>query len=138
VALNHCGISSWADVARLAKHMPVVEELYLAANNFSEMDTCGPDWGSAKGGGVMSYIFDSRKVSAMLCFLDFQYLRILDVAACGLSLWDQVRKWAALPALEDLVLDGNTHLGTVGRRVGAASEDFSTLRRLSLSSTGYG
>ena len=84
-----------------------MEELYLAANNLSDLSEHESE--------------GSR----------FLHLKILDVAACQIQSWEQIRVFAAWPALEELVLDGNPLPAVLP----CAPGQFSSLRRISASST---
>ena len=37
LALNSCGVASWAAVQLLSPHLPAVEELYLAGNSLPDL-----------------------------------------------------------------------------------------------------
>jgi hypothetical protein len=37
LALNSCGIKSWASIQLLEQHLPAVEELYLANNSLADL-----------------------------------------------------------------------------------------------------
>ncbi len=63
----------------------------------------------------------------------FVQLRLLDISGCGLDEWSQVAAFRSLPALQELLLDGNP-LSEVLPPSGDG--DFAHLCRFSLSSTG--
>lgn len=64
----------------------------------------------------------------------FAQLRVLDISGCGLEEWSQVAAFRRLPALQELLLDGNPLLSEV--LPPAEDGDFAQLQRFSLSSTG--
>lgn len=121
LALNGCGLKSWAEVVLLEPFLPQLQELYLAANDFSGISTEPSDLES-----VFQMELSAEQVQ-------FTNLRILDVAACKLTSWEQVLLWKELPVLEELILDGNPIVSVSYRRGHA----FQFLKRTSLSSTRF-
>lgn len=111
LALNYCGLNSWGEVLLLESRLPCLEELYLAANNFSDIGSSGEEGRSQPL---------------------FPHLRILDVASCNIGSWEQVLTLDSLPALEEIVLDGNPVPGVLP----CGPAQFATLKRISASSTG--
>lgn len=63
---------------------------------------------------------------------EFPKLRILDVSFCQISDWSQLQAFGRLPALKELVLDGNP----LSSLPAPAPDTFLELQRLSLGSTG--
>jgi hypothetical protein len=114
LALNGCSLRSWNEVVQLETCLPNVEELYLAANNLSDVGISGAE-------GRVSASTES-----------FKKLRILDVAACQIGSWEQLITLSACPMLEEIVLDGNP----IASVLPCAPGHFPTLRRISASSTG--
>lgn len=117
LALNGCGLRSWREVLLLERYLPNIEELYLAANDFSDLNS------SMETGASGKTDFSST---------GFQNLHILDVAATKLSSWEQILSFSRLPNLEELVLDGNA-IPSVSP---CPPDSFGSLKRISASSTG--
>lgn len=113
LALNGCGIQSWAEVLLLESRLSNLEELYLAANNLADLA-----------------VSDVQGDRAKLLFVK---LRVLDIASCQIDSWDQVMTFSPYPALEELVLDGNP----LSSAHSCAHGQFAALRRISASSTRY-
>jgi hypothetical protein len=119
LALNNCNLTKWAQLQLLEPHLPIIQELYVANNRFSDLPIDNGD-GST----------DSSAVSVVQ---GFQNLRILDISVCGLVDWNQVQTFGHLPNLQELVLDGNAELPHVAAPL---PDTFRTLYRMSLSGTG--
>lgn len=108
LALNGCHLTSWMEICSLKSRLPNLEELYLAANQFSD-------------------ITESKDTISEL----FQRVRILDISACNIKSWEDVLVFSSFPSLEELILDGNP----IDSVLPCSSGQFSRLRRVSVSST---
>lgn len=84
LVINSCGLQSWQQIQILEAHMPMLEELYAADNNFS--DLCEIAGEKVRG---------------------FSGLKVLDLSECRLSTSQQVHALSALPKLESLSLNHN-------------------------------
>jgi len=161
LALNFCGIKSWASVQRLEVHLPNVEELYLEGNSLPDLPRanaeqiyqdatgCGKVTGTtaAAGAEIQAGEESSKKLqqqqvgdvsgdaaaAVQVVVTGFASLRLLDISACGLDEWSQVAVFGKLPRLQELILDSNPL-----PQVLAPTDDntFRTLYRFSLASTG--
>jgi Leucine-rich repeat (LRR) protein len=138
LALNGCGIRSWTTLQHLHNFLPNLQELYLSNNDLSDLP-------GADENGQVSAVFVSGEFSLLPSapsFLlgspvslppkEFPKLRILDVSFCQISDWSQLQAFGRLPALKELVLDGNP----LSSLPAPAPDTFLELQRLSLGSTG--
>mmetsp|Transcript_3249 Transcript_3249/g.5056 ORF Transcript_3249/g.5056 Transcript_3249/m.5056 type:complete len:558 (-) Transcript_3249:81-1754(-) len=106
LALNFCGITSFATVACLERVLPSIEELYVAANDLSDLTPLSPT--------------------------QFPRLRVFDLSSCGLTSWSSVCECLGkLASLQELILDSNPITELLPRQEG----QFDSLTRLSLTAT---
>jgi len=107
MALNRCGLSSWATVSALHTLLPQITELYLAANPLG------------------------RDI-APLPAAAFPHVTVIDLSSCDVASWVAVKEaCGALPSLQALVLDCNA----IDNISPNDEEMFSNLTRVSLAST---
>lgn len=93
LVLNSCGIKSWLTIATLEPHLPVIEELALASNYL---------------GDILSVIAPKGQTgSPPFLVPGFLHLKLLDLSATGLSSWNEVLAFSALPQLRCLSLKEN-------------------------------
>jgi len=110
LAINGCNITSWNDLQKLQNHLPLLEELYAANNNLSDVPT------------------DVKGSEDKFC-----KLRVLDLSFCNLKSWDQICFFGKFSALTDIILDGNEFREVLP----FDSSDFIHLNRISLSNTRF-
>lgn len=111
LALNYCHIQSWSSIQSLEPFFPLLQDLYLAGNNISDLP----------------------KISTESDINGFNNLRLLDLSFCQLDDWLQVLQFQFLPNLCELLLDGNNIPNVLSNPIPGTT--FNVLQRLSLSST---
>lgn len=150
LALNACNISSWAAVQSLEPLLPAIEELYLSSNSLADLPRANADAAYAAATGIDSVFApaaDGDAASAATSAVGvgagpapararavsgFARLRVLDISGCALDEWSQALSFAALPALAELLLDGNP----ISKILPAGPEGgFAALQRISASSS---
>lgn len=93
LVLNSCGIKSWLTIATLEQHLPIIEELAVA-NNYL--------------GDILSVTAPKLQPGSQPLVQGFLHLKLLDLSATGLSSWNEVSAFSALPDLRSLNLNENT------------------------------
>ncbi|CAN0301222.1 unnamed protein product [Pylaiella littoralis] len=88
--VTSCGITSWSQVAMLGEWAPSLEELYAADNSVSDVVNV-----------VAASTSGNTKVEG------FRRLKSLDLSETGLTSWEQVACFSALPVLATLLLNHN-------------------------------
>jgi hypothetical protein len=108
IALNLCGIKSWTTVKSLHEMLPLVSELYLAANKLEDISSLSSSY--------------------------FPHVTIIDLSSCGIPSWrDIMDACGDLKSLEALVLDCNPFEEIRENEEGK----FQNLSRLSLATTRF-
>jgi Leucine-rich repeat (LRR) protein len=149
LALNFCGLTSFSSLVALESELPLVEELYVAANQFADISPLGNDGSFFVFTKVdchhsinylhpsiymftfnSAFVFNIAHTSSAPTL--FPSLRILDLSSCGLTSWiDICSSLGLLPNLQELLLDSNP-IETLAPQV---EGQFAQLKRISLSST---
>ena len=147
LALNQCGLTSWAEVLLLSKCFSGLEELYLNCNDLSDISTYGGaavDLPTTVFSGLSVQPLAPAPASQEVALQVLPQLTVLDVSHCKIASWSSIQQMmraagpdcgSAMPALTDLLLDGNP-LPCIGRCPSPDPAVFPHIQRLSASSTG--
>jgi Leucine-rich repeat (LRR) protein len=128
LALNSCGLQSWAGIQLLDAFMPSLQELYLADNDLSDLPRERMNVEHARAAGLPPPPPADSPVKG------FENLIVLDLSHCKLDEWSQVMCFSKLPELRQLVLDANAFDYVLPISDG----DFPLVQRVSLSSSQIG
>lgn len=104
LALNACNIRSWASMQLLEPLLPVIEELYLSNNSLMDLPRAEAEAEYAAATGTVFSMADQQNEASVK---GFSNIRILDISGCELDEWSQVLSFSRLPALAELLVDGN-------------------------------
>ena len=98
----------------------MLEELYLAGNALVDLPRLDAERAFQQATGIVVDLPQSGNVIlisvvcrseewgvGLMAVSGFEKLRLLDISGCGLDEWSQVTAFAQLPALKELVVDGN-------------------------------
>jgi hypothetical protein len=136
LALNACNIHAWAEVQTMEPYLKNIEELYLSANSLTDLYR---EEDAKKADEAAGVIFTSAATAAaaaasVVAENTWQNLRILDISGCGLEEWSQVAYFRGLPALQELLIDGNP-VPRVQPQGQERQGGFASLQRMSISHT---
>ena len=108
LALNSCDIQSWNSIELLKPLLSSIEELYLAANNLSDIPNPEPDTNNHDTPPETVFAMSTSISNTIPPIISgFSTLRLLDLSSCGLYDWNQVLAFRSVPNLRELVLDAN-------------------------------
>jgi len=157
LALNSCGITSWTQVCLLSRYASNVEELYLTSNDLSDLalyctavEGCGDEAPVSVFSGLAVQTSSSTSEGEddlPTSLAPLLQLTVLDVSHCRIGHWSHIERimtspsGCVLPALSDLLLDGNPIPAVAPMRSASATDSgavqsvFPPVQRLSASST---